>query len=171
MRVEELCRLKLRDCAGGLFRIRGAKTEAGNRDVPIHPDLEPIIRQRSKGRGAGDYLIHEIPEPRIGSAKERSQVKRFTRYRRGLNLDERPNGQRQSRIDMHSLRRWFADKATIALEGGATSFTPNVISEVLGHVKPGQTSHYAGQRPELARRACVKSVQLPIEARKAIGCP
>ena len=66
MRTEELVRLKigdLRDLTGKLSHIalRGTKTTAARRDVPIHEDALPIIKRRAEGKGADAYLFDELP--------------------------------------------------------------------------------------------------------------
>jgi integrase len=42
MRIEEIYRLTVADCANGWFRIRHAKTRAGVRRVPVHSALTTI---------------------------------------------------------------------------------------------------------------------------------
>ena len=69
MRVEELARLKVGDALkeSGKVRyiaLRGTKTAAARRDVPIHPDALPIILRRSRGKAVGDYAFDELPTPR-----------------------------------------------------------------------------------------------------------
>ena len=63
MRIEELCRLKVRDCAGGLFKITKAKTTAGVRSVPVHSNLCAIVARRSAGKGSDGYLFDELADP------------------------------------------------------------------------------------------------------------
>jgi integrase len=103
MRVEELARMKvadLRDLTGPLpyVALRGTKTQAARRDVPIHKDALQIILRRTEGKGAGDYLLHELPTPPEGSAMERGQpiTKAFGRLRAPLGIGERAEGQRQA---------------------------------------------------------------------------
>ena len=56
----------------------------------------------------GDFLLDELP-PLTKSRETRSDpaAKRFTRYRRSVGVDERPNGKAKSNVDFHSFRRWF----------------------------------------------------------------
>jgi integrase len=159
MRINEIGRLKVADCADEVFNIREAKTAAGVRRVPIHPTLKPIIARRSKGKAGDAYLIEELSAPqdhttdRAGKASER-----FTTYRRDLGIDERKDGQRQSNIDFHSFRRWFVTKAE---EAGQP---PHIISAVVGHAggRQGMTlGLYSGGPSEAQMRAVVESVKLP----------
>lgn len=168
MRVEEIARLKVADCAGDLIRVRKAKTRAGIRDVPSHPDLKEILQRRCVGKEATAYLFHELTDPSPGSAMERGQpiTKGFMRERRALGVDERIEGRRQSRIDFHSLRRWFIMKARDALHAGATGYDPWTIADVVGHDRESTglamtMGRYPGRAPVAAMRSCVEAVTLP----------
>ena len=55
MRIEEICSLRVADCADNLFTIAFAKTPAGQRQVPIHSVLQPIVTARCEGKGAAIY--------------------------------------------------------------------------------------------------------------------
>jgi integrase len=158
LRIEELCRLTLADTTGGVFSIRKAKTAAGVRKVPIHPDLVEIIERRTSGKKPWDYLIHEIDKQ--GTTGERSMPlsKQFTRYRRALKVDDQIEGQRRARITFHSWRRWFI---TAAEQGDQQ---PHIIAAVVGHKRQGMTlgRYSGGPSVEQQMRACVEAVRLPI---------
>jgi hypothetical protein len=73
-------------------------------------------------------------------------------------VHERAEGQRQSRIDFHSFRRWFITAAEQA------SQPPHIISGVVGHEegRKGMTlGTYSGGPSDVQLRACVEAVQLP----------
>lgn len=59
-RIEELCSLKASDVIKvdgvNCLNIRDAKTEAGNREVPIHPSIAKLIKQLIK-ETRDDYLL------------------------------------------------------------------------------------------------------------------
>ncbi len=176
MRVEEIALLRKRDVVDNVFEVRVAKTAAGERSIPVHPALSSIIVRRCSEKLDADFLFHELPTPTEGSPIERSQKisKRFTDYRRRLGIDDRLPSARQSRIDFHSFRRWFAKKAVDALDNGAKGFSPWTLAEVIGHSKEdmalGMTmGRYAGDTSLAAKRACVEAVQLPIAVRYARG--
>ena len=158
MRIEELCRLKVRDCAGGLFKITRAKTTAGVRSVPIHSDLCAIVTGRSAGKGSDGYLFDDLPTPPEGSQRERSSpaVKRFSRYTRALGVAVVVPGKRRSLVNFHSFRRWFVTKAEHAGQA------PPTIASVVGHKRQGMTLGLYSAGPSLEQfRACVESVKLP----------
>jgi integrase len=168
MRVEEIARLKVEDTKNGVFHVREAKTAAGeDRVVPIHSALQAIVAQRIEGKKPDEYLFHECPTPKPGSAIERSQKisKQFTMFRRRLGLDDRIEGARQARADFHSFRRWFVRKAIDALNEGAMGYSPWTIAQVVGHedgVPLEMTMvRYAGDESIKALRACVEAVRLP----------
>lgn len=159
MRIEEIARLTVADCAGGVFDVHKAKSPAGRRAVPIHPEVLPIIARRTEHREDSAFLIHELKTPEAGSKSERSMplVKAFVVYRRGLGVDDRPEGARQSRIDFHSFRRWFVTKAEMAGQ------PPHIISSVVGHEvgRQGMTlSVYSSGPSHEQKKQCVEAVRL-----------
>jgi integrase len=173
MRVEEICSLKVSDIRGDLIDLRGTKTAAARRLVPIHGGLAATLGRRCEGKQAGAYLFDEVPTPPPSSARERSQpvVKAFTRYRRAMGVDERAVGARQSNVDFHSFRRWFIKTARDALTSGhASGYSYWTIAEIVGHSKEdalplGMTmSRYSGADAIEATRACVAAVKLPQRA-------
>ena len=178
MRVEELARMRvgdLRDLDGSLpyIALRGTKTIAARRDVPIHPDALPVILRRAEGKGTDAYLFDELPTPPETSAMERGQpiTKAFGRLRKRLGIDEREEGARQANTDLHSLRRWFIARARDGINAGAQGYTMFTVAEIVGHAKGelglSMTSRYAGKEKLEAKAACVKAVRLPVRAFEA----
>jgi integrase len=168
MRIDEIAKAKVRDIVDGCIEVHEAKSGAGERSVPIHPDAKEIIDRRCAGKASEDFLFPELPTPKEGSAIERSQklVKAFVRYRRKLSIEDIPEGARQSRADFHSFRRWFIRRAGDALLNGATGFLPWTIADVVGHSKEdvplGMTmGRYPGHSSLEAERACVEAVRPP----------
>jgi hypothetical protein len=79
MRVEEWASLKVADLRGldspssgdiplPYIALRGTKTAAARRDVPIHPDALPIILRRAEGKPRDAYILDELRTPPEGSA-------------------------------------------------------------------------------------------------------
>jgi integrase len=164
MRLEEIYQLTVADCAGGLFNIRGGKTKAAKRKVPIHPALSPIVERRTTGKDATDYLF---PEPGIvkpGRERSMAASKRFGHYRKRVGVDERGVDERgeikrRSLVNFHSFRRWFT---TAAVRQGQAL---HVVQQVIGHARQGVTlGKYHGGDTAAALRACVEAVQLPAGA-------
>jgi integrase len=147
------------DCGGGTFNIRDTKTKAGERRVPIHAHLRPIVAARLKGKQPDAFLFDEL-KASPGRERERTAKasERFTEYRRAIGIDERDETQRQANADFHSFRRWFITKAEQAGQ------PPHIISAVAGHAegRQGMTlGRYSKGPSEEQLRAVVESVQLP----------
>jgi integrase len=154
MRLEELYRLKVGDCIGGVFDVKQSKTDAGVRTVPIHSALTPIVARRVLGKARTDFLMHEGGK---ADGRERSAAisKRFGRYRQGVGVHDREDGQRHSRVDFHSMRRWFITEAR-------KGFDRAVVAAVVGHENGNITDDVYSGGPDMdTKRRCVESVQLP----------
>jgi len=169
MRIEEACQLYASDCADDMFNIWAGKTDNARRTVPIHSALTAIVERRTKGKAPGEFLFDELP-PLPPSRETRSDpaAKRFTRYRRDMQVDERPNDKAKSNVDFHSFRRWFIRKARDARLSGDTGFDEWTLTWVIGHTDSDRAKSldlsqhgYAGQDPEKAKRALVEAVKLP----------
>ena len=174
LRASELVSLTVADCdhdkeAGRrVFRVHGgpddeqgrkAKTLASKRVVPVHTDVDAIVKARCEGN-ADDALL--FPEWH-GSAH--ALGKWFAEHRLARGVDDTRLGERQSRIDLHSTRRTFAARAMAAYAAGVGGFTPWTVADVLGHDRDVQvlpmTKKYAGLSPMAERIACVNAVRLP----------
>lgn len=156
MRLEELYRLTVADCYGGWFNIRQAKTAAGVRRVPIHPELAGLVARRSEGKAPEAFLMSEAGALKPGRERSASFSKRYGHYRRKLGIEDRAEGRRHSRIDFHSLRRWFVTRARQA------GIDRAVVAAVVGHEVGNLTDDtYSGGPSEAQLRACVEAVRLP----------
>jgi site-specific recombinase XerD len=160
MRINEIAWIKARDVHPLQFTIEipTAKTEAGIRLVPIHSKLKRIILDRLVGKAPDDWLFPELPEQTKSRESERYMPvsKYFGRYRQDLGVHEKDEGQRQSRVDFHSFRRWFVTKVQ------RTNMPRDVIKAIVGH-KDGSVTFdlYAGGPSLKQFRAVVEAVKLP----------
>jgi integrase len=171
VRAEELARMKVADLRldhpTPHIDLKGSKTAAARRLVPVHIDALSIFLRRAKGKATGDYLFHELPTPPEGSAMERGQplTKAFGRLRLKLGIDPREPGARQADVDMHSLRRFAIASMRDALNRGEVGFSMRTVAQVVGHDTGGlglsMTSMYAGEEPLEAKSKAVASVRLP----------
>jgi integrase len=162
MRREEIGRLTVADCAGGVFVVRSGKTAAAARRVPIHSALSVMVETRMKGEPTGAYLFHEL---RSGTFDRTDPLgKAFTRYRRSLGIQEGTG--RRSMVNFHSFRRWFV---TTAINAGCV---PHMVSLVVGHSegREGMTKgrYWAGADDEKLREV-IEAVKLP--DMPAVGSP
>jgi hypothetical protein len=110
MRLDELHRLRVSDCAGGWFNVRVSKSRAGVRRVPVHSDLVALVERRTAGKAPTAFLFHEAAEV-PGRERSAPLSKRFGRYRQTVGVHEREEGRRHSAVDFHSFRRWFVTTA------------------------------------------------------------
>ena len=154
MRREEIGRLTVADCVDGVFIVRTGKTASAARRVPIHSELLPLVDARLRNKAPSAYLFHELTSKNT----ERTDPigKAFTRYRRELGIQE--GSGRRSRVNFHSLRRWFVTTAINARQ------LPHVVALVVGH-KEGRKGMTLGRywqgADDPALRACVEAVRLP----------
>ena len=157
MRLEEIGQLRVKDCADDLFDIQKSKTKAGRRKVPIHSGLAEIIKRRTQGQPQDAYIFPNFEASGWDGARTMAISKRFRTYRLSLKVDDKPEGQRRSRIDFHSFRRWFAKKCE---EAGQLQ---TIVARVMGH-ETGLTitfTTYSQAQPLDLMRECVESVRLP----------
>lgn len=164
LRLEEIGRLRVKDCVDAVFNIRRAKTPAGIRKVPIHPDLVAIINRRTHDAETGEridsevFIFPDFPESGWDNSRTMAVSKRFATYRRAVGVDDLAPGQRRSRVEFHSFRRWFAHECEMAGQ------IETVVARVMGHEKGlGLTfGLYSQANPQDLMKACVESVKLPI---------
>ena len=160
-RLEELARLTVGMCDAKVIRAPGVKGSKVStpRDVPVHPDLAPVIAERMKGKPADAWLFPEFGDLNKHGERSGAVSKRFNRYRQDVGVHEREEGRRRSRVNFHSFRRWFSTRAVAAGE------EPRIIEAVIGH-KPDPSDVLmrsyvtAGQLGEKLRK-CVLAVKLP----------
>lgn len=154
MRREEIGRLTVADCAGGVFVVRGGKTAAARRRVPVHSELSALVARRSTGKPASAFLFDEL----ASKNPERTDPigKKFTRHRRGFGIQDGEG--RRSLVNFHSFRRWFITAAVNADQ------PPHMVSLVVGHTegRKGMTlGRYWQGGDDNALRAVVEAVKLP----------
>lgn len=158
MRLEEVYRLTVADCADGWFAVRVSKTRAGRRRVPIHADLAAIVARRRVGKAPDAFLFHEAGAKVEGRGRSMAVSKAFGRYRQAQGVHERADGKRHSAVDFHSLRRWFVTTARNAGQDQA------MVAAVVGHETGNLTDDvYSGGPSDARRRAVVEAVRLPDE--------
>lgn len=118
-RIEEVCSLKVENCSGGVFTITDSKTEAGVRQVPIHPSLVALVAKMTKESTDG-YLV---PSKAGGQYGVRSDPysKRFGRLKESLGFGP-------GHV-FHSIRKTVA---TLLEQAGVPE---GVAADILGHEK------------------------------------
>ena len=116
MRIQELLNMKVEDvyCEEGIlcFHVRDSKTKAGIRIIPVHSEIEGMVRCNMKGT----YLI----EPHITYDSARSKLSKYNK-KHGINHT------------FHELRHTFA---TFGKSCGMDDFYRKAL---LGHAQSGLT--------------------------------
>jgi integrase len=147
-RIEELCGLEVKNVRDDRLCIvpeRGTKTEAGMRDVPLHPILRPLVRELAKNSTDG-YLISGLPVGGEDDKRSHEASKRFGRARRKLKLDD-------PRIPFHAFRNTFAN----ALE--RANVPASTAKLIVGHKRQDLTyGHYSPGLPLDLQQEAVNKV-------------
>lgn len=161
-RIEEVSRLTVAMCGPAVMRMPGVKgsNPITPRDVPVHPDLTPIIARRLAGQKSGHFLFPEFGDANRHGERSGAVSKAFGRYRVKAGVHDREAGQRRSLVNFHSFRRWFS---TRAFEAGQDR---RVIEAVIGHKPPTNdvlmTSYIDPKTLPDRMRECVQAVKLPV---------
>lgn len=157
-RLDAVIDLKVGECEEGVFRFKRQKKEKHDRDVPIHPDLIPIVLRRIENRTSLQDLFPEWPAPKAPSMKPRSSYfsKRYTAYTSKLGVREEVAGVRRSLVNFHSFRRWFITK--LEREG----VPGDLIAAIVGHKRGGLTLDRYSSGPELKMALdAISKIRLP----------
>lgn len=119
-RIEELCSLKWSNIGEESLHIAEAKTQAGVREVPIHPALKPLL-EALKAEAVDEYVLGGLT---FNKYADRSNAigKRFGRLKAGMGF-----GQKQV---FHSLRKTLV---TLLENAGVSE---NLAADIVGHEKP-----------------------------------
>lgn len=157
MRLEEIYRLTVADCADQWFRVRESKTQAGVRRVPVHTGVAGIVGSRCEGKEPTAFLFHEPGPGNKNRERSAAVSKRFGRYRKDQGVDETTEGRRASAVDFHSLRRWFITVARQRYDRG-------VVAAVVGHEAGNITDDvYSAGPNDALKRELVEFVRLPVK--------
>lgn len=122
-RIEELCSLPVADVdlERRAFTIKASKTQAGLREVPIHPSLHPVLRRLIGDRKTGYVLAGLKSGSQYGDRSDAIR-KRFARLRDDAGFD--------ARYVFHSIRKTVG---TLLENAGVSE---NIAADILGHEKP-----------------------------------
>ena len=145
-RIESLCSLKVEDVKGDYFSIIDDKTEAGKRDVPIHPKLQPTIDRLIGNRSTG-YVLANLTENKYGD-RSNAIGKRFGKLKEGLGYT--------SDHTFHSIRK------TVVTLLENLGVPENVTADIVGHEKPRITyGLYSGGNELEVKREALKKLCYP----------
>jgi integrase len=124
-RIEELAMLKKSDLdfKRSVIHFRGTKTDAADREVPMHAVLLPVLRDAASSDG--EYVI---PDLNIDSRGERGKAlgKRFGRLKTAMGFKGRAKV-------FHSIRK------TVGTQLEQAGVSEGVAADILGHEKQTMT--------------------------------
>jgi len=123
MRIEEVCQLKTTSIDEDLLIVDDAKTEAGIREIPIHPALKQRIQELCETSEDG-FLIPSSAENKYGKRSD-TISKRFATIKKALSFGPEHV--------FHSIRK------TVATTLEHAGITESVAADILGHEKPTMT--------------------------------
>jgi integrase len=146
-RLDAITSLHVGDCQDGVFTFKPQKSEPKPRRVPVHSSLVEMVAGRMAGKASTDLLFPHL----------RDASNAFGDYRRGVGVDEVVKGNRRSRVNFHSARRWWITKAEQA------GLPDNLIGAVVGHRRPGLSLGLYSSGPSLDQlRTAIEAVKLPL---------
>jgi len=161
MRIEEICSLQKFDVdlKENFIKVTDAKTDAGNRIVPIHPQLKPRLKELMEVED-DEYLLPNLTHNKYGD-RSNSIGKRFGNLKKRLGYSNRQV--------FHSIRK------TVTTQLENAYINENITADILGHEKPrityGQYSGGANIKVKLDSIKKIsydfsKVVKSPIELKK-----
>ncbi|MEC9267581.1 MAG: tyrosine-type recombinase/integrase [Pseudomonadota bacterium] len=122
-RIEELCALRTDDVHDTHFVVTDAKTNAGDREVPIHKRLKPVMKRLLKASKDG-FVLSGLSENKYGD-RSNAIGKRFGRLKKDA-------GYGHQHV-FHSIRKTVV---TILENAGVPE---NVVADIVGHEKTTMT--------------------------------
>lgn len=144
-RIEEICSLLCKDVdiQQESITIVDAKTEAGERTIPIHPTIKDRIEKLIED-STDDYLLSDLSKNKYGD-RSNAIGKRFGRLKTKHKFS--------SRYVFHSIRKTF----TTLLENAGVG--ENLAADIVGHEKPRITyGLYSGGASLEVMREAIKKV-------------
>lgn len=122
-RVEEICALKVEDVHKDHFTVKNAKTDAGWREVPIHPTLHPRLLELLNVSEDG-FVLSGLSVNKYGD-RSNAVSKRFGHLKSKLGFGPQHV--------FHSIRKTVV---TILENAGVPE---NVVADIVGHEKTTMT--------------------------------
>ena len=145
-RIEELCSLRTDRVRKDHFTIEDAKTPAGWRQVPIHPQLQSTV-DRLLGDSREEFLLPNLTTNKYGD-RSNAIGKRFGRLKRAVGFSDA--------YVFHSIRMTVA---TLLDNAGVPE---NVAADLLGHDIPTMTyGVYSGGSSLEVKMNALKRIAYP----------
>jgi integrase len=130
-RINELATLTLENVTEDRFLLEDTKTDAGDRGIPIHTDIQQTV-ERLKQTSNDGYLLSGLSARNATGNRSKAISKRFGRLKRSLGFEDKKH-------TFHSFR------ATLASRFQSAGVKELFAARVLGHAAGGMTyGLYAG---------------------------
>jgi integrase len=147
-RIEELCSLKVSDVIKvdgvNCLNIRDAKTEAGNREVPIHPSLIKLIKQLIKEAG-DDYLLSGLT---------------FNKYMQRSNAIGKRFGHMKTAQGFAKGHVFHCFRNTVATQLENAGIPEGIAADIVGHEKKTMTyGLYSGGTSAKKKLEAIKTIK------------
>jgi integrase len=147
-RIEELCSLKATDVISvdgvTCLNITDAKTEAGNREVPIHPSISDLIERLSKETKDG-YLLSGLT---------------FNKYNDRSNAIGKRFGNLKKKIGFGRSHVFHCFRNTVATLLENAGIPEGVAADIVGHEKKTMTyGLYSGGTSAKIKLDAVKQIK------------
>lgn len=147
-RIEELCSLKVTDVITvdkiKCLNITDAKTEAGNREVPIHPTISDLIKQLSKETKDG-YLLSGLT---------------FNKYNDRSNAIGKRFGNLKKKLGFGRTHVFHCFRNTVATQLENAGIPEGVAADIVGHEKKTITyGLYSGGTSTKIKHEAVKKIK------------
>lgn len=157
-RLEELCSLRVDDVgetdAIRSLKISDAKSDAGNRVVPIHPELTSLVDHLVQVSTDG-FLIHGQSPSKYGD-RSNAIGKRFGRLKTRLKYG--PN------LVFHSIRK------TVTTQLENKGVTEGIAADLIGHEKATITYGLYSAGTSMARKLeAISLIAYPLESSNSIA--
>ena len=136
-RLNELCSLELTDVTDDRISLPDSKTDAGERDIPIHRDIQQVI-ERLKQTSTDGFLFSGLTCNNEFNDRSKSIGQRYGRLKRKLGFTDK----------VHTFHSFRSTLATQLLNAGVPL---EFAARIIGHSNPEGVKnnltfgHYAGE--------------------------
>ena len=145
-RIEEICSLKINEIniEEEYFDIIDAKTRAGNRQVPIHSALKPLIEKLISQSHDG-YLLSGLTSNKYGG-RSNAIGKRF--------------GRMKTKLEFPPLKVFHSIRKTVTTTFENSNIFENIAADIVGHDKPNMTyGLYSGGASYAVKKAALENLK------------
>lgn len=149
-RIEELAMLRRKDVdvKAGLIYIWGTKTDAAEREVPIHPALAVVLTDLFTTNESEEFVIAGLTIDKRGE-RGKALGKRFGRLKTAMGYTERKHC-------FHSIRK------TVGTMFEQAEVLEGVAADILGHEKQTMTyGLYSGGSSLKQKRDAINKIKYP----------